>query len=149
MTVNGVLADRLVIAAVRLTRWLRAADPEPALSGPQASALAVVVYAGGISPSDLAKLEQVRRPTIARVIGELEAMQLIERARHPTDGRSVMLKATARGRDLLASGQKRKLGPLIERLGTLSTQERRLLSAALPVLERLIGPESQPAERPL
>jgi hypothetical protein len=39
-------ADRLVMAAVLLVRWLRLADPDPKLTGPQASALSVVVVAG-------------------------------------------------------------------------------------------------------
>jgi DNA-binding MarR family transcriptional regulator len=65
------LADDLVVSAVRLTRWLKAADSAARLSGPQASALAIIVYAGHITPSDLARLEQVKRPTIARVLGQL------------------------------------------------------------------------------
>lgn len=132
------LADRLTIASVRLIRWLKAADPSPRLTGAQASALAVIVYAGEIRPSDLARLEEVKRPTIARTIGELEALRLVERTRDPEDGRGFRLKATAEGARVLAEGQARRIRPLIEALEQMEVGDRSQLARAVEALEAIL-----------
>ena len=136
----SVLADRLVLAAVRLTRRLRAEDPAPRLSGPEASALAIVVHAGEIRPSDLARLEEVRRPTIARVIAGLERRGLVRRRPDPEDGRVAWITATPEGAAIIAEGQARRIGPLVRDLETLEPAETARLAAALPILERLSRP---------
>jgi DNA-binding MarR family transcriptional regulator len=132
------LADRLVMAAVRLTRWLNAADSDPQLSGPQASALAVIVHSGGVTPSELAALERVQRPAMARTLAQLGERGLVERVAHPDDGRSVMIRATAAGGALLTAGQRRKVAPLVAALAALPDAEVDALPTLLPVLERLV-----------
>lgn len=139
MTGPVEIADRMTLASVRLTRWLRAADPEPQLSGPQVSALAVIVHAGRIRMSDLAVLEEVSRPTITRVAGELQALGLIGRAVDPADGRIGWLSATAAGRARLAAGQARRIAPLAAALGELSMQERADLLRGLEVFEMVLA----------
>lgn len=138
--VPEILADRLTLSAVRLTRWLRAADPAPRLSGPQASALAVVVHAGRIRMSDLAALEEVSRPTITRVAGELGALGLIDRTVDAQDRRVMWLTATDSGRILLAEGQARRIAPLAEAISQLTPGDRLRLEDGLAVLESLLGP---------
>ena len=73
------LANDLVLASVKLTRHLRVADKQARMSGPQASALAVIVYAGRIRVSDLAAMEQVRSPTMVQMVNQLEAQGLAVR----------------------------------------------------------------------
>ena len=138
--VPEILADRLTLSAVRLTRWLRVADPAPRLSGPQASALAVVVHAGRIRMSDLAALEEVSRPTITRVAGELGALGLIDRTVDAQDRRVMWLTATENGRVLLAEGQARRIAPLAEAISQLTPGDRLRLEDGLAVLESLLGP---------
>lgn len=138
MGVDAELANRLTLVSVRLTRWLRAADAAATLSGPQASALAVVVHAGRIRMSDLAALEEVSRPTITRVAAELQALGLIERAADPEDARVGWLSATPAGRKRLAEGQARRIAPLAEAVAGLSREERETLGAAAALLERLV-----------
>lgn len=139
MSAPDLLADRLTLAAVRLTRWLRAADPSPRLSGPQASALAVVVHAGRIRMSDLAAIEEVSRPTITRVAGELQALGLIDRAADPADGRVSWLTASDAGRAVLAEGQARRIAPLVAAVSTLPADRRAALAEGLAVLESLLA----------
>ena len=139
---NSLLADRLVRAAVILTRWLRAADPAPKLSGSQASALAIIVHCDGITPSALAVLEEVKRPTIARTVAELQAMELISRRPDPADGRSVLLVASAKGRKLFQAGQQRRLQPLVAAFQSTSAADRRRVEEALQVLESLLQREA-------
>lgn len=142
---NAFLADRLVTCAVVLTRWLRAADAAPQLSGPQASALAIIVNSEGIKPSALASLEEVKRPTIARTIAELEALDLIVRQRDATDGRSVWLFPTTQGRTLFDAGQKRRIQPLQAALDGLTPSERTTIESAVRVLENVVGLETHKA----
>ena len=137
------LAVEMSVAAVRLVRWLRAADDAPALSGPEASALAVVIHSDGVSPSALAQLEQVRRPTMTRVINALVARGLVARAAHPTDGRAVILCPTERGRALWMAGQLRRVAPLAERIAELSQAEAELIEGVVPLLLRLSAPPAR------
>lgn len=139
MSAPDLLADRLTLAAVRLTRWLRAADLAPWLSGPQASALAVVVHAGRLRMSDLAAFEEVSRPTITRVAGELQGLGLITRETDPADGRVSWLAASEAGRILLAEGQARRIAPLASAISVLPDDRRAALDEGLAVLENLLA----------
>lgn len=135
---NSLLADLLVTSAVKLTRWLRAADPSAQLSGPQASALAIIVYARRIRPSELADLEEVKRPTVARTIGQLSLMKLISRVADSADTRSVFLMPTKKGEALLAEGQRRRIKPLALALAKISPEEKETLARAAAILKRLL-----------
>lgn len=145
---NASLANRLVICAVVLTRWLRAADPAPQLSGPHASALAIIVNGEGIKPSTLAALEEVKRPTIARTIAELEALGLILRQRNATDGRSVWLFPTPQGQALFDAGQKRRIQPLRAALDNLTPADGAKIEAAVRVLEDVLSVKTDRASQP-
>jgi DNA-binding MarR family transcriptional regulator len=135
---NPELADRWIIQAVTLTRWLRAADPDPQLSGPQASAMAIIVYAGRIRPSDLADLEEVKRPTIARTITQLSAMGLIYREADTADARNAFLVPTKKGRTVFAAGQRRRARPLAAALSKLTDAEIKVLERAAVIVERVL-----------
>ena len=137
------LANELSIMAVRLIRWLRAADEASALTGPLTSAMAVIVHSGGIAPSALAELEQVRRPTITRVVDELVARRLVRRDQHPTDKRSSTIVATNEGLSLWQTGQLRATAPLAARIEALGPNERRQLEDVVPLLARLMEPPSE------
>ena len=136
--VNVKLADRLVFASIKLTRWLRTEDPAPTLSGPQASALALIVYSGKIKPSELAELEEVKRPTIARTIGQLADKKLINRVSDPRDARSVFLEPTIAGIKVIHEGQRRRIEPLRVALTKISPKDRQTIEKALPIIEQLM-----------
>lgn len=134
-------AGRYVTVAVQLTRWLRAMDPRPALTGAQASALAVIVYAGEITPSRLAELEEVKRPTVARLLTQLESLGAIKRTVSKKDGRSAVLSATHKGRALIRDGHVRRVAPFAAAIWRLSPKEQHVIMQALPVLEALLDRE--------
>lgn len=143
-TGKGVsIANELSIMAVRLIRWLRAADAAATLTGPQASAMAVIVHSGGLTPSALADLEQVRRPTITRVIDDLVSRGLARRDPHPVDKRGCLVVATDAGLLHWRSGQARATAPLAARIEGLTSRERRQLEDALPLLRRIMEPPPQ------
>lgn len=137
---SKAIAIALSIDAVRLIRWLRAADPAPALSGPEASAMGVIVHSGGISPSALAEIEQVRRPTVTGVVNGLISRGLVRRARDPRDGRGAILQVTPEGERLWAEGQERRTAPLARRIAELPPDDWAEMERLLPLLHRLFTP---------
>ncbi len=136
------LANRLHSAALHLLRRLRTHDAASGLSGPQASALSVIVYGGPLTLGALAAAEQVRPPTITKLIRGLERAGLVRRTRDPGDRRKQQVAATARGRKLLEEGRARRVAALDAALAGLAADERGALEAAVATLERLVGPAS-------
>jgi DNA-binding MarR family transcriptional regulator len=127
-------ADRLHSAAIRLLRRLRRSDADTGLSAPRLSALSVVVFRGPITLSELAAAEQVRPPTITRLVQELERAGLLERLPDPSDRRVVRVRATAAGRRLLAAGRTRRVQRLADEIDRLSAEDRRALARGVEVL---------------
>ena len=131
------LADRLHSAAIHLLRRLRREDDASGLPAPQLSAMSVIVFGGPITLGALAAAEQVRPPTITKLVAALEEQGLVERAIDPEDRRVVRVKATARGTRLLYDGRRRRVASLAESLGALPVAERAALAAAIPILEKI------------
>jgi DNA-binding MarR family transcriptional regulator len=131
------LADRLHSAAIHLLRRLRREDDASGLPAPQLSALSVIVFGGPLTLGELARAEQVRPPTISKLIVELEAQGLVEREPDAADRRIVRVRATARGTKVLHDGRQRRVAALVASLGSLSVRERALLTRAIPLLERI------------
>jgi len=134
---TDVLADRLHTAAIHLLRRLRREDDAAGLSAPRLSALSVVVFGGPITIGALAAAEQVRAPTMSRLVAALEVQGLVRRVSDRTDHRIVRVEATARGRALLQAGRRRRVGVLTGDIRELSAAERRALTTAIPLFERL------------
>ncbi len=132
------LADRLHSAAIHLLRRLRREDTVTGLSAPRLSALSVIVFGGGpITLGQLAAAEQVRPPTMTRLVNALEAEGLVSRSRDRLDGRITYLRATPRGQALLRAGRSRRVAALSRRLSGLSAKDREVLASAATLLERL------------
>ena len=132
------LAQQLHSVAIHLLRRLRRTDDQMGLSGPRASALSVLVFGGPISLAHLAKAEQVKPPTMARLVDALEAAGLARRAADKSDLRAVRIRATAKGRKLLLEGRARRLRQLTQLLEGASATERAALAEAVSTLQRLL-----------
>ncbi len=131
------LADRLHSAAIHLLRRLRREDDASGLPAPQLSAMSVIVFGGPITLGALATAEQVRPPTITKLVALLEEQGLVERETDPADRRIVRVKATARGTRLLYDGRRRRVASLAESLGQLPAADRAALANAVPLLEKV------------
>jgi DNA-binding MarR family transcriptional regulator len=140
------LADRLHTAAIRLLRRLRRQDDASGLSAPRLSALSVLVFAGPRTLGELAAAEQVRPPTMSRLVAALEAQGLLARAGDPADARRVILTATARGRQILLAGRARRVAALARELSGLQPAERAALQRAVEILE---GLPPEPPQAPI
>lgn len=133
------VADKLHSAAIHLLRRLRAEDSAMELSAPRLSALSVVVFAGPVSLSDLAAAEQVRLPTISRLIKDLESEGLVKRVKSGSDARVQRVAATAKGKKLLQEGRRRRVSRLAKELAALSPAESAMLAEAAELMEKLSG----------
>jgi DNA-binding MarR family transcriptional regulator len=134
------LATALRISVSRLARRLRVerqAEGLASLSDTQLAALAVLDRHGPMTPGELAEHEKVQPPSMTRVIAVLEERRLVMRAPHLTDRRQVVLTVTEQGRELVNQARRRRDEWLAKRLKELSPEERAVLRAAAPVLEKL------------
>jgi DNA-binding MarR family transcriptional regulator len=133
------LAERLHSAAIHLLRRLRREDEAMGLGPARASALSVLVFAGPLSLGELARAEQVRPPTMSRIVKALEGAGLVRRERDAADARAIRLAATAKGRKLLLAGRRRRVRALVQLLGTLSSREQLILRQSVELLERTLA----------
>lgn len=131
------LAARLRLAVTRTARRLRQeanADVSPSLM----AAMATVDRHGPLTPSELASIERIQRPTATRVAARLEEQGLVSRADDPTDGRVTLLTITDDGRALLKRSRSRKTAYLASRMEDLSPEDLAALQRAADVLERML-----------
>jgi DNA-binding MarR family transcriptional regulator len=132
------VAEKLHSSAIHLLRKLRREDESSGLNAPRLSALSVIVFGGPLSLGDLAAAEQVRPPTMTRIVHALEAQGLVTKQRDETDGRSIRLAATAAGKALLLEGRKRRVDALAKQIALLSAADQKILSEASEILARTI-----------
>src|SRR5258708_36146069 len=131
------IADRLHSAAIHLLRRLRVEDKAMGLTGPRASALSVLVFRGSLTMSQLAEAEQVRRPTITRLVDGLERRGLVRRVSDAEDGRVQLVEATAAGKRLLHKGRSRRVDRLMNDIGHLPVEDQQVLARAAQLMEAL------------
>jgi DNA-binding MarR family transcriptional regulator len=130
-------ADQLHSAAIHLLRRLRREDEASGLSAPRLSALSVVVFAGPLTLGALAEAEQVRRPTMSRLVATLERAGLVAREPNPADKRAPLLRATPKGVRLLEEGRARRTTVLARELAALPAGDLDTLERAAEILERV------------
>jgi DNA-binding MarR family transcriptional regulator len=131
------LATRLRLAVTRTARRLRqqaGTDLTPSL----AAALATVEKRGPITPSELAEIEAVKRPTATKLVAKLAAAGLVDRAGDPSDGRVSLVSISPEGSALLSKMRMRKNAYLASRLRALPPDDIAALERAAEVLERLL-----------
>ena len=131
------LASALRMSSMRLARRLRAQRSDSGLTLTQLAALATLDRHGAMTPGELAEQEKVQPPSITRVIAVLESRGLATRTQHPTDRRQQIVAPTPAGRALLREDRRRREAWLACRLAELTAEERDILRAAAPVLDKL------------
>jgi DNA-binding MarR family transcriptional regulator len=133
------IADRLHSASIHLLRRVRKEDEASGLSPARLSALSVVVFGGPLALGRLAAAEQVRPPTMTRIVSALEEDGLVRRVRDARDRRSVVVAATAKGSRLLQRARRKRIENLGGLLGSLGEDEVRTLEEAAAILERALS----------
>lgn len=136
-------AARLRLAIVRTARRLRqeAAGVAGDLTPTSAAALASVERHGPLTPSELAEIERVKRPTATRTLRVLSEAGLVDRAPDPADGRSALVSVNAAGRERLRRLRSRKNAYLARRMRDLPAADLETLDRAAAILERILEVE--------
>jgi DNA-binding MarR family transcriptional regulator len=132
------VADQLHSVAIHLLRKLRREDASGGLNAPRLSALSVIVFGGPVTLGELAAAEQVRPPTMTRIVNTLEEQGLVVKKKNAKDGRSTYLSATAAGRKLLVEARERRVRALAEQIAALSQKERIALQEAAKILGEVV-----------
>ena len=134
------LAAQLRLVITRTARRLRqeaASDLGPS----QTAALATIERHGPLTPSELARIERIQRPTATRIVARLEEAGLVERVADPADGRSFTVSATADARTLMNRLRTRKNAYLARRLRSLDEEDLATLDRAAQILEDVLEGE--------
>jgi DNA-binding MarR family transcriptional regulator len=138
---NSDLAGRLRLAITRTARRLRQ-EADAGLSPSLTAALATIERHGPLTPSRLAEMERIQRPTVTRLLGTLEKDGLVERLTDPDDRRVSHVSITKDGRALVKKLRSRKNAYLAKRMRHLDDDELETLERATSILERILeGPE--------
>ena len=138
MSSRAEVADRLHSAAIHLLRRIRKVDEASGLSAARLSALSVLVFGGPTTVGALARAEQVSAPTISRLVSGLERDGFVVREVDEEDARAVRVRATPKGRRVLAQGRERRVAELVQLLEDVSADELRTLGSAAAIVERVL-----------
>lgn len=128
----------LRLCVVRLGRRIRQ-RLDVDLTPSQLSALATVERWGPLQMSELAARERITPSTLTRLVARLEQRGYIHRRQDPSDGRISIVAMTQAGRVILTASESRADAYLKGQLDVLTSQERAIIQAAVPVFEKMLA----------
>lgn len=125
-------------AAIHLLRSLRRQDARQGVGPAGLSVLSVLVFGRGPrTMAQLADIEQVKRPTMTRIVSTLENCRLVERRRGGADRRTIVVQPTSRGRTVMLRARADRIAVLEQRMARLTEAEITTLVRAATLLERI------------
>jgi len=130
-------ADRLHSAAIHLLRSLRKRDRESGIGPAQLSSLSVLVFGGPRSLAELADAEQVKPPTMSRIVAGLQRVKLIHIKTDKNDRRAVVISATEAGVRLMQRARTRRVDSLARALSALPDAQLDSLRKAAEMIDSL------------
>ena len=128
----------LRLAVGRIARRSRQVHAVGDVTLSEVSVLARLDRDGPDSPGSLAEFERVRPQAMAATLAGLEERGLVSRSPDAADGRRVVMTVTDAGRKMLADRRSeivRRMAAVLE--ADFTPEERRVLVAALPLLDRI------------
>jgi DNA-binding MarR family transcriptional regulator len=132
------IADRLHSAAIHLLRRVRKQDVATGEGPARLSALSVLVFGGPKTLGELAAAEQVKPPTMSRMVAGLARDKLVEIASDSSDARRMHIRATEKGKAILEKGRERRIAYLAAHLELLAAEELHALGHAVEILGRVL-----------
>lgn len=131
-------------AVMRLSRRLRHQRVDETLSPTEMAVLATLARCGSATPGELARKEHVQPPSMTRIVAMLESKGLVHRDPHPDDRRQVVVRQSEAAEAMLEESRAKRNAFLAQLIEGLDDDERALLRAAAPVLEKLAHSDISP-----
>ena len=132
------VADRLHSAAIHLLRRARRTDPLTGVSPAQLSALSVLM-SGPKTLGDLAAAEQVRPPTMSRLVSDMERAGVARKVTDRADARVIRVHATPKGLRALSRGRAMRIEAIERLISELEPDELGTVERAVGTIEKLLG----------
>jgi DNA-binding MarR family transcriptional regulator len=132
---TATLPEQLELSVTRLAHVLLREGG--GLSRSAASVLHRLSTKGPQRVTDIAAWESVAQPSATTLVGRLEAQGLVTRGADPDDARAVRVSITPAGTELLEERRRARAASLGARIEALDVEDRAVLQAAIPLLERL------------
>jgi DNA-binding MarR family transcriptional regulator len=132
------VADRLHSAAIHLLRHARNQDVLAGVGPARLSALSVLVFGGPMALRQLAAAEQVKAPTMSRIVAGLQRSGLAKIETDASDARKIRVTATAKGERLLQQARTRRVEQLAEILGGVTHRDLETLQFAAQLIEQRV-----------
>jgi len=104
-----------------------------------------IVHGEMVTPSAIAAALDLDAGYLSRMLSKLERDGMLERRRSDVDGRSVMLRLTARGHEAFAALNARTIDRVGELIGGLSAPDKARLAGALDTAQTLLQPVAEKA----
>lgn len=133
------VADCLHSAAIHLLRRVRKQDAATGEGPARLSALSVLVFAGPKTLGELAAVEQIKPPTMSRIVAGLARSRLVEITADSKDARRMQIHATPKGTRLLQKARRLRIESLAAKLTALSSQELVRLGEAVEILQTILA----------
>ena len=133
-------ADRLHSAAIHLLRRVRRTDALTGVPAAQLSALSVLM-GGPRTLGEMATAEQVRPPTMSKLVSEMEGAGLVHRSGDAEDARIVRLEMTPKGKRVLAKGRELRIAEIERRIRSLPADDAGTVLEAVGIVERMLREE--------
>jgi DNA-binding MarR family transcriptional regulator len=133
------VADQLHSTAIRLLRRVRRTDTASRAGPAQLSALSVLVFGGPATLGQLAAAEQVKAPTMTRIVAGLRRSGWVRLISDPSDARRLRVYPTASGVDLLKHARKRRIDYLAQGFAQLTPKQLAVVERAVEILRDAMG----------
>ena len=125
-------------STLRLSRQIRRQRVDSHdLTANQLGVLGALGKHDAMTIGELAAHEQVKPPSMTRIVSNMEEAGLVVRRPHPTDKRQIVVELTEAAHTLIHANRRRRDEWLQNKLKKLTPEERDILRKAAPVLERL------------
>jgi DNA-binding MarR family transcriptional regulator len=132
------VADRLHSTAIHLLRRVRKQDVASGEGPARLSALSVLVFGGAKTLGNLAAAEQVKPPTMSRIVAGLARSKLVQITADPQDRRRMSIRPTPKGVKLLHEGRQRRIEYLASHLAGLTPEELSQVAESTEILGRVL-----------
>jgi len=121
-------------AMTQLMRHVRRIDEQQGIGRARLSALAVLVFGGEHTLTQLAESEMVSRATMHHVVNGLEADELVRRQADASDGRRQLIRVTKKGKRVIDVAHRARISYLTKLASGLSEADLAATASTLDAM---------------